>query len=79
MPRWPSVLACSISELQRYSELQRQKFHEWTDRHYREEGFDPDTAEAAGEALCREREATTDAHARLGWERLAALVRGGKS
>ena len=64
-----------LSEVKRYSELYRQKFHAWIDSCYREKGLDPDAAEAAGEALCRELEVTTAADARASWERLASLVR----
>jgi len=64
-----------LLELKRYSEVHRQKFHAWIDRRYREEGLDPDAAEAAGDALCRELEATTAADARAAWERMALLLR----
>ncbi len=63
-----------LHELKRYSELQRQKFHAWIDEKYREEGFDPDAAEAAGDALMQELEQTTDADARSSWERLRELI-----
>jgi hypothetical protein len=62
-----------LYELKRYSELQRLKFHAWIDEKYREEGFDPDAAEAAGDALMQELEQTTDAAARGAWERLTDL------
>jgi len=64
-----------LSELGRYSEVHRQKFHDWIDRRYREEGLDPDVAEAAGDALCRELEATTTADARAAWEQMANVLR----
>ena len=53
-----------LYELKRYSELRRQKVHEWIDERSRAEGLDPDAAEAASEALCKELEQTTDASAR---------------
>jgi len=62
-----------LHELKRISELQRQKLHQWIDQRYREEGFDPDAAEAAGDALCDELQATTDAEARGAWQRLLEL------
>ena len=64
-----------LHELKRYSELERRKIHEWIDEKYREEGFDPDAAEAASNALCDQLEQTTDADARLAWERLREMVR----
>ena len=63
-----------LYELKRYSELQRQKFHAWIDEKYREEGFDPDAAEAVGDALLKELEQTTDATAQSAWERLTRLL-----
>ena len=65
-----------LYELKRYSELQRLKVLGWIDERYAEEGLDPDAAEAAGDALCRQLEATTDADARSAWERLRDLFRG---
>ena len=62
-----------LHELKWYSELERQKVHQWIDEKYREEGFDPDAAEAASDALCDQLEQTTDANAHLPWERLASL------
>ncbi len=64
-----------LYELKRYSELQRKKVHNWIDERYREEGFDPDAAEAASDALCEHLEQTTDAGARAAWERLAGLMK----
>jgi hypothetical protein len=66
-----------VYELKRYSELQRQKVHHWIDERSRDEGLDPDTAEAASDALCRELEQTTSASARESWQRLAELLRSG--
>jgi hypothetical protein len=66
-----------LYELRRYSELQRQRVHEWIDDRSRAEGVDPDAAEAASEALCRELEQTTGPSARASWERLAELMRAG--
>ncbi|MCH8047951.1 MAG: hypothetical protein IID44_30010 [Planctomycetes bacterium] len=63
-----------LYELKRYSELQRQKLHDWIDAKYREEGFDPDAAEAAGNALLEELEQTTDEAARGAWQRLTQLM-----
>ena len=60
--------------MKRYSELQQQKFHAWIDDKYREEGFDPDAAEAAGDALLEELEQTTDTAARDAWERFTELI-----
>jgi hypothetical protein len=67
-----------LYELRRYSELQRQKVHQWIDERSRAEGLDPDDAEAASDALCRELEQTTSASARQSWERLAELLKAGK-
>jgi len=36
-----------LHELKRYSEVQRQKVHEWIDEQSRAEGLDPDAVEAA--------------------------------
>lgn len=63
-----------LYELRRYSELQRQKLHAWIDEKHREEGFDPDAAEAAGDALLEELEQTTDVAARVAWQRLTELI-----
>jgi hypothetical protein len=67
-----------LYELKRYSELQRQTVHQWIDERSRAEGLDPDAAEAASEALCRELEQTTSASARASWQRLADLLKAGK-
>ena len=56
-----------LYELKRYSELQREKVHRWIDEQSRVEGIDPDAAEAASEALCKELEQTTGASARASW------------
>jgi hypothetical protein len=63
-----------LHEVGRYSELWRQKFHRWLDEEYRAAGFDPDQAAAAGEALAKELEQTTDGGARRSWERLRDLL-----
>jgi hypothetical protein len=69
-----------LYELKRYSELQRQKLHAWIDAQYREQGFDPDKAEAAGDALMQELEQTTAAAAQGSWERLKeSLAEGSDS
>ena len=68
-----------LYEAKRYSELWRQKFHNWIDTQYRNHGYDPDEAEAAGEALRRELEAITDAGAQKAWERFAGLLRAVKT
>jgi hypothetical protein len=67
-----------LDELKRYSELQRQKVHQWIDERSRAEGLDPDAAEAASDALCRELEQTTSASARDSWQRLGELLKAGK-
>ncbi len=64
-----------LSELKRYSELQRQKVHAWIDECFLEEGLEPDAAEAASNAFCRELEETTAADARAAWEHMAKLMR----
>lgn len=64
-----------LHELKRYSELERQKVHEWIDEKYHEEGFDPDAAEAASDALCDHLEQTTNAATRAAWGRLAELMK----
>ena len=66
-----------LSELRRYSELQRLGIHDWIDEHYREHGYDPDAAEASSDALVDELEATTDAQSRQSWEKLAGLLKAG--
>jgi hypothetical protein len=63
-----------LSELRRYSELQRQRVHDWIDTRYQQHGFDPDQAEAASTALLDELEQTTDQRARTSWQQLAALI-----
>lgn len=64
-----------LHELKRYSELWREKFHNWVDEQYRKHGLDPEAAEAAGAALRRELESVTDGGARKSWERFAELLR----
>lgn len=59
----------------RYSELFRQRVHRWIDSQYREHGFDPDQAEAASDALCKELEQATAAPARTAWERMLKVVK----
>ena len=68
-----------LYEAGRYSELWRLRFHRWLDDEYEHQGFDPIAAEAAGEALRRELERTTDVSARASWERLRALMGDGPS
>ena len=63
-----------LSELRRYSELQRRRVHDWIDSQYQPHGFDPDQAEAASDALLDELEQTTDERARASWQQLAALI-----
>ena len=63
-----------LSELRRYSELQRQRVHDWIDTQYQRQGFDPDEAEAASDALLDELDQTTDERARASWQQLAALI-----
>lgn len=67
-----------LYELGRYSELQRRRVHQWIDARYREEGIDPDQAEAASEKLMDELEATTDASVRGAWEHLRELLKEGE-
>jgi hypothetical protein len=67
-----------LHELKRYSELQRQKVHQWIDERSRAKGLYPDAAEAASDALCQELEQTTSASARASWDRLAELLKAGK-
>ncbi len=67
-----------LSELGRYSELQRRRVHEWIDSKYRDEGFDPEEAESASDALIERLEATTDTSARSAWERLVQLFTAAK-
>ena len=66
-----------LYELGRYSELQRTRVHRWIDEAYRDEGFDPDQAEAASDRLIAELESTTDHQTRESWERLLALLQAG--
>ena len=60
-----------LSEFGRYSELQRRRLHQWIDDRYRDEGFDPEQAEAVSDALIERLEATTDRSARDAWQALA--------
>ncbi len=64
-----------LHEVSRYSELWRQKFHAWIDGEHRKHGLDPDSAEAAGEALRSELEAITDTSARHAWEQFRDVLR----
>ncbi len=64
-----------LHEARRFSELQRQRFGQWIGETYRQYGFDPDEAKAAGNALCAELEQTTDQSARAAWEHLADLLK----
>lgn len=66
-----------LYEASRYSELWRLKFGSWIDNEYQRHGFEPDAAEAAGEALRRELEQTLDVGARAIWERLAEVLNTG--
>lgn len=59
----------------RYSELWRQKFHNWADEQYRRRNMDPEALQAAGEALRRELEAVTEKEVKKSWERLAELLK----
>jgi hypothetical protein len=69
-----------LGELRRYSELQRQRVHEWIDRNHRQHGLDPDAAEQASDSLLEDLEATTDGLTRRSWENLLQVVKGsGKS
>ena len=63
-----------LHELRRFSELQRQRVHDWIDDQHHHHGFDPDEAEAASDALLAELERATDRPARSAWERLAGLI-----
>lgn len=63
-----------LSELGRYSEMQRQRVHDWIDDKYRDEGLDPDEAEAATDTLIDRLESTTDRSARSAWERTRRLT-----
>jgi hypothetical protein len=63
-----------LSELGRYSELQRRRVHEWIDDKHRDEGVNPEQAEAASDALIERLESTADRSARSDWERLAGLL-----
>ncbi len=63
-----------LYEAERYAELWRRKFHRWIDGEYERHNLDPDEAEAVGEALRRELQATSDTDARAAWERLANLM-----
>jgi hypothetical protein len=64
-----------LYELKRYSELQRSRVHQWIDERHRDEGFDPDAAEAASDALLEKLESTTNQTARAAWQRLAELLK----
>ncbi len=64
-----------LHELRRYSELQRQRVHDWIDSEYERQGFDPDQAEAASDALIEELEKTSDERTRVSWQRLAELMK----
>ena len=59
----------------RWSDLYLTKVHGWIDERYREEGLDPDAAEAAADALCDELQSITEAEAQAAWERLAEMIR----
>ncbi len=48
-----------LSELGRYSELQRQRVHEWIDDKNCDEGLDPEKAEAASDVFIERLESTT--------------------
>jgi len=65
-----------LHEANRYAELWRMKFHRWIDEQYQKHGFDPDQAEAAGDALREELEKTTGANAQANWERFSKLMGG---
>ena len=68
---------CVRTPEDRQTILQRQKVHEWIDASYRDEGFDPEQAEAASDALIERLETTTDQSARSAWERLVDLFAAG--
>lgn len=64
-----------LHEASRYSELWRLKFHDWIDTQYKKQGFDPNQAEAFGEALREQLQATNDKAVRKAWERLCPLLK----
>ena len=67
-----------LHEASRYSDLWRLKFHEWIHTQYEKHGFDPDEAEAFGEALRVELEKTSESEVRAAWEwLLGILAKGG--
>ena len=63
-----------LHEAKRFSELYRQKVHQWIDERYRADGFDPDAAEEASEALLVKLEQTTNPSLRAAWERLREAI-----
>ncbi len=64
-----------LHETGRFSEIYRQKFHRWIDEQYTNNNLDPETAEAAGDALVKKLEATTESGVRAAWERFAGLLK----
>jgi hypothetical protein len=64
-----------LHELRRYSELHRQRAHEWISENYRRYGLDPDGADAATNALMDELQRTSDSQTRGSWEKLLALMK----
>ncbi|MCP4701850.1 MAG: hypothetical protein GY862_34065 [Gammaproteobacteria bacterium] len=67
-----------LHEAKRYSELWRQRMHQWIDAEYEKQGFDPDRAEKAAEKLREKLESTTDTGTRALWEKLAKLLTADK-
>jgi hypothetical protein len=64
-----------LYEAARFSELWRQKFHDWLDEQCRRYNMDPEALQAAGEALRKELEALTEKDVKKSWERLAELLK----
>ena len=59
-----------VKSVANYSEFWRGEFERWLDQRYKEASVDRAKAEAAGQALLQELQATADANVQRAWERL---------
>lgn len=68
-----------LHEAERFSELWRQRFHDWVDEQYRARGYDPESVAAAGAELRKELEQIKDEKVQRKWDNLAKLLGRGAS
>ncbi len=62
-----------VKTVANYSEFWRSEFERWLDQRYKDANIDRAKAEAAGQALLQELQATADANVQRAWERLVQV------